>query len=190
MRLLVAISLQLVILILTTGSESSNIRRLLEWVRGLNSGADGLNPKTTVQSIPGMGLGIVADTNVKVKPPFPLRTEVHLHWMQDFIFLSIFLQSGEWVTRTPLSAVINIEHAFASEEFGPVADHIESITGNTNMKALFVAMERLRGDESFWGPYLASLPHRIHTSLLFDKRELDELQTSMVGSSSAIYTIQ
>ena len=87
------------------------------------------------------------------------------------------------MTHTPLSAVINIEHAFASEEFGPVADRVESMTGNTNLKALFVATERLRGDESFWAPYLASLPRRIHTSLLFDKKELDELQASMVGSA-------
>lgn len=87
------------------------------------------------------------------------------------------------MTHTPLSAVINVEHAFASEEFGPVADRVESITGSTNLKALFVAMERLRGDESLWAPYLASLPHRIHTSLLFDERELNELQASMVGSA-------
>lgn len=47
------------------------------------------------------------------------------------------------VTRTPLSTLINIEHALVSELFGALSEEMPHIS-NTNLKALFVAYERKR----------------------------------------------
>ena len=114
---------------------------------------------------------LLHSSHFSLSPPPPLHT-----------------QEGEWVTRTPLSAVINIEHAFASEEFGPIADRLERTTSNTNLKALFLATERNRGAMSTWAPYLASLPRQISSSLSFDGHEIEELQASMVGLTDYLST--
>jgi len=82
------------------------------------------------------------------------------------------------VIRTPLSAVINIEHALVSEQFGPLADELEHLS-STNLKALFVAYERYRGD-SYWQPYLNALPAQTHTTLYFSEEELSQFQASLV----------
>lgn len=84
----------------------------------------------------------------------------------------------ELITRTPLTALINIEHAWASNDFGPIADDLSHLS-NLDVKSLFVHYERLKSD-SLWKPYLDSLPSDIYTTLFFDEEELAALQSSMV----------
>ena len=96
----------------------------------------------------------------------------------------IHTQDGAIVSRTPLSAVINIEHALVSENFGPLADQLNYLS-STNLKALFVAYERQRGD-SFWQPFLDSIPSHIPTTLFFSDEDLAELQASLVSLASLL----
>ena len=56
------------------------------------------------------------------------------------------------VTRTPLTALISLEHALVSELFGSLSEELPQLS-NTNLKALFLAHEkkkgtREKGDES------------------------------------------
>lgn len=49
------------------------------------------------------------------------------------------------VTRTPLSALINLEHALVTELFGSLSEEVPQLS-NTNIKALFLAHERKKGE--------------------------------------------
>ncbi len=97
------------------------------------------------------------------------------------------MQTNTVVTSTPLSALLNIEHALVSKEFAPLADALQDIS-NTDFKALFLGFERERGNESFWAPYLQALPSDVPSTLFFSEDELEELQASLVGSSAIDHT--
>ena len=51
---------------------------------------------------------------------------------------------GTVVTRTPLTALISLEHALVSELFGSLSEELPQLS-NTNLKALFLAHERKKG---------------------------------------------
>ena len=48
------------------------------------------------------------------------------------------------VTRTPLTALISLEHALVSELFGSLSEELPQLS-NTNLKALFLAHEKKKG---------------------------------------------
>ena len=113
-------------------------------------------------------------------------------------------KAGTVVSRTPLTALISLEHALVSEVFATLSEELPQLS-NLNLKALFLAHERERGrrreegegeggetvegalrrgesvgNVSFWQPYLDSLPSVLHTTLFFTEEDLEHLQTSMV----------
>lgn len=100
-------------------------KALLEWIRDLGGEVDGVS----LQSIPGMGMGLVSTRDLEVwytkllSPYFP------------------YIKTGEVVTRTPLTAFISLEHALVSEPFTSLSELLPNLS-NINLKALFLAYER------------------------------------------------
>ena len=82
-----------------------------------------------------------------------------------------------------MSAMISLEHAFIDREYGHLWDELPDLSDLEIMSA-FLALERLKGPDSEWGPFLAVLPETFDTPLYFSPAELDALEGSSVHLAS------
>ena len=83
------------------------------------------------------------------------------------------------------ASAIGVDTALASPDVGPiVAELLYESSHRVHdcvIVAMFLIIERLKGDSSFWAPYIRSLPARVPYSLHYDSELLKALGISLAA---------
>lgn len=144
------------------GESTGASPEFLAWIRSKNAT---INPNVEVKRIPHYGLGFVANSD---------------------------LESGTVITKTPLHAVLSLEHAFLFPEFLPVMEGRLQDLSDTDLNALFLAFLRhyyrrsgnkdgaIDAQLDFSG-YIQSLPSHVDLPLHFTDMEFEEMQGSAIA---------
>ncbi|KAF6211838.1 hypothetical protein GE061_012354 [Apolygus lucorum] len=112
---------------------------------------------------------------------------VEIKEMEDFgygICATRDFAEGEFIISVPRKLMMTTESAMKSEldyhiRNDPMLAHMPNV-----ILALFVLLEKFKGDSSFWAPYLNCLPPSYLTVMYYTTAELDALKGSPVYEPS------
>ncbi|KAG6547420.1 hypothetical protein Mapa_010868 [Marchantia paleacea] len=95
-----------------------------------------------------------------------------------------FLPAGSTVFTVPFSILMHMDAAFDDKTFGEVYKKLSAAGASERIVlTLFVAVEKAKGENSFWFTYLSSLPETFSTPLWFNEDELDIIRGTKVAAS-------
>ncbi|BBM97870.1 hypothetical protein MPTK1_1g09030 [Marchantia polymorpha subsp. ruderalis] len=99
-------------------------------------------------------------------------------------FTREILPAGSTVFTVPFSILMHMDAAFDDKTFGEVYKKLSAAGASERIVlTLFVAVEKAKGENSFWFTYLSSLPQTFSTPLWFNEKELDIIRGTKVAAS-------
>lgn len=112
-----------------------------------------VSPNTEISEVPGFGDSVVAKTKL----------------------------ADEELVSIPIKIILNNDKAV--KEFGSAASNFTTIADKQSLTKYFFAVERNKGADSFFHPYISQLPKKVTTPLYFTQ----EQQDSLVGTNLEFY---